>query len=326
MRPHEREPVLAAVRVTDIRRAPAILVGSIARIATLVCESSRDENSFETDTGLLDASLLDTIERLQAHGFTVVALPNDIRYEYDTTKMMNLVLSAALQKAKTLIDLRGEPDMERGYDKALAKAVLEVLDPAYPSGHTNMEIKHALPEEPSDRALLNVLDALEGEGFISGKGLRSSTSGRRELIIMANVKITGEGRKHLAGTASQPNTVVHGDQNINYGTAGAIGTRSTGTVNFQQQWSTLQNQVDLKLLATQLDYLRTAYTPEPSSQRSHARTAGFLAEAEEYAEQGDGSKTMEALSKVGSYMLDFAKEVGTDLATRVIAKATGLDS
>lgn len=80
MRPQGREPVLAAVRVTGIRQAPAIVNGSIARIATLVCESSRDENSFETDTGLLDASHLDTIERLQAHGFTVVALPNDIRY------------------------------------------------------------------------------------------------------------------------------------------------------------------------------------------------------------------------------------------------------
>jgi hypothetical protein len=35
---------------------------------------------------------------------------------------------------------------------------------------------------------------------------------------------------------------------------------------------------------------------------------------------------MEALSKVGTYMLDFAKEVGTDLAAKVMAKAMGLDS
>ena len=304
----------------------AIVNGSVARFARLVCESSREENSFETDTNLLDPGTLDAIERLQAHGFTVVELPVELRYEYDTTKMMNTVLSAALKQAATLIDLRGESDMGRGYDEALAKAVLAVLAPAYPEGLTNMEIKRGLPEEPSDQALLTALNALEGDGFISGKGLRSSTSGRRELVAMANVKITGEGRKYLAGTHSQPNTIVQGDQNINYGTAGAIGTRSTGTVSFQQQWSSLRNEVDLKLLASQLDYLRTAYTPEPTAARSHARTAGFLAEAEEHAEQGDGSKTMEALSKVGGYMLDFAKEVGTDLAAKVIAKATGLDS
>jgi hypothetical protein len=124
----------------------------------------------------------------------------------------------------------------------------------------------------------------------------------------------------VANILAEPSTVVHGDQNINYGTAGAIGTRSTGTINFQQQWSSLERSVNLRVLATQVDYLRTAYTPEPGASRSHARTAGFLAEAEEHAEYGDGSKTMEALSKVGGYMLDFAKEVGTDLAAKVMAK------
>lgn len=217
--------------------------------------------------------------------------------------------------------------MSGGYDEDLAEAVLAVLAPAYPEGLTNMQIKHALPKEPSDRALLTALDALEGDGLISGKGLRSSTSGRRELAVMADVKITGEGRKRLAGTpSSQPGTIVHGDQNINYGTAGAVGASSVGTINFQSQWSSLETNVDLKLLAAQLDQLRTTYSPPPESSRKHARTAALLAEAEEHAEEGNGPMTMEALSKVGKYMLDFAKEVGTDLAAKVIAKAMGLDS
>ena len=259
----------------------------------------------------------------------MLELAPELRYEYDQTKLINTVLAQALKHAATLNDVRGGSTVARGYDENLAKAVLQVLAPAYPDGLTNMEIKHALTDEPSDQALLKALDALEGDGLITGKSLRSSTSGRRELVVMANVKITGEGRKHLSGqseTRSQPSTVIHGDQNVNYGSAGAIGSLSTGSISYNQQWASFANSIDLKLLAVQLDHLRTAYAPGPVSARAHARSAGYLAEAEEHAEQGDGGKTLEALSKVGHYMLDFAREVGTDLAAKVMAKAMGLDS
>ena len=318
-------PHLAAIRVSSIGRS--VVPGY--RIATLVCESMEKKLSFKTDTNLLDPVTLETLERLQAYGFTVLELAPELLYEYDHTKLMNTILAQALKHAATLRDLRGDSTMARGYDENLAKAVLQVLAPAFPDGLTNMEIKHALSDEPSDHALLKALDALEGDGFITGKGLRSSTSGRRELVVMANVKITGEGRKHLSGQSEarlQQSTVIHGDHNVNYGTAGAIGNSSTGSITYNQQWASVANSVDLKLLALQLDHLRTAYVPNPSSARTHARSAGYLAEAEEHAEQGDGGKTVEALSKVGHYMLDFAKEVGTDLAAKVMAKAMGLDS
>jgi hypothetical protein len=318
-----REPSLAAIRVTSIRQS--MMPG--LQIATLTCESFDKKLSFRTDTNLLDLPTLTTLQRFQAYGFIVLELPYELRYEYDKSKLMNTVLGRALQRAEALKDLRGEPEMSGGYDENLAKAVLTVLAKAYPEGLTNMQIKHALSEEPSDRSLLTALDALEGDGHISGTGRRSSTSGRHELMIMANVKITGAGRQHLTGTSgSHSSTIIHGDQNINYGNAAAIGTSSTGSITYQSEWSSLENAVDLKLLAAQLDQLRTAYSPAPEFARKHARSAGFIAEAEEHAEEGDGPKTMEALSKVGTYMLDFAKELGTDLAAKVMAKAMGLDS
>ncbi len=217
--------------------------------------------------------------------------------------------------------------MVGGYDEDLAKAVLAVLASAYPESLTNTQIKHALSSEPSDRALLTALDALEGDGLICGNERRSSTSGRRELVVMANVKITGEGRKHFAATPiPQHSTIVQGDRNINYGTAGAMGTSSVRTINFQSQWSSLENSVDLKVLAAQLDRLRTTYSPDPESSRKHAPSAGLLAEAEEHSEEGTGRRQWKHSHKWVHTCSTSQKEVGTDLAAKVMAKAMGLDS
>lgn len=322
---------LVAVSVTQIRGGATLVYGRASgKYATMRATSITKEFCFTTDTNLLWTEDLALYERFQAHGFTVIAVPEALRFEYNGTRKMNTILMAALQQAKTFAELENPSEMERGYDKDLAQAVLEELDAVYPKPMTNIEVKHRLSPEPSDRALLTVLDALEGDGLITGKGLHESTSGKRLLEVMANIKITGEGRKQLASAQSplvipSGGTVIQGDQNIVYGSAGAVGRHAIGTINYQQAWSQLETNVDLKQLAIQLDHLRTAYSPSPEFRRTHARTAGLLAEAEEFAEQGDGDKVMETLSKVGHYILDFATDVGTDLAAKVIAKATGLE-
>jgi hypothetical protein len=50
-----------------------------------------------------------------------------------------------------------------------------------------------------------------------------------------------------------------------------------------------------------------------------------LAEAEEQAELKDGGKVLSTLSKAGTGLLTAAKDIGTDLAAKVIAKAMGLE-
>lgn len=51
---------------------------------------------------------------------------------------------------------------------------------------------------------------------------------------------------------------------------------------------------------------------------------GLVAEAEQYAEKQDGSKVMEVLSKSGKWLFDFAEDVGTDIAAKLIANAMSL--
>jgi hypothetical protein len=118
--------------------------------------------------------------------------------------------------------------------------------------------------------------------------------------------------------------VIHGDQIINYGQTGALGRYSTGTINYQQQWAEIESQINLHALAIELGQLRTRLQQTAAS-RSDFQQIGLLAEAEEHAEKQEGSKVLETLSKVGKGVLDSAKEVGTDLTAKVIAKSIGLE-
>jgi hypothetical protein len=103
-----------------------------------------------------------------------------------------------------------------------------------------------------------------------------------------------------------------------------IGRYATGTMNYQQPWAEIESQTNLHTLATELAQLRTRLQQTASS-RSDFQQLGLLAEAEEQAEKQEGSKVLETLSKAGKGLLDFAKEVGTDLTAKVIAKSIGLE-
>lgn len=120
-------------------------------------------------------------------------------------------------------------------------------------------------------------------------------------------------------------TIIEGDQYINNGIAGAMGPHSTGTVNFHQQWTAIRNEVDLNVLTIELEQLRK-HLQQSASPGSDYQQLAQLAEAEEQARKRDGSKTMEFLSKLGKGALSVAKDIGTDIAAKVIAKSMGLET
>jgi len=119
-------------------------------------------------------------------------------------------------------------------------------------------------------------------------------------------------------------TIIQGDQFNNYGIAGAIGPHSTGTIRYEQTWTAIQNQVDLNALAGELEELRKHLQQSASSSSDYQRLA-LLSEAEEHAKRHDGSKAMELLSRVGKGAFGVAKDIGTEVAAKVIAKSIGLE-
>lgn len=141
--------------------------------------------------------------------------------------------------------------------------------------------------------------------------------------------LTEEGYKEATRTQSRnPTTshkapIIHGDQYINYGHAGAIGPQSTGTIKFQQQWNAIHHQVDLPVLTNELEQLRK-HLQQSASSSADFQQLGLLADAEQHAKKKDGSKVLDVLSKVGKGTLDVATTIGTEVAAKVIAKAMGL--
>ena len=119
-------------------------------------------------------------------------------------------------------------------------------------------------------------------------------------------------------------TIIHGDQFNNFGQVAAMGTHSVGTIDLRQQWTALQNEVDLNALTCELEQLRKHLQQSASSSSDYQRLA-LLSEAEEHSKKHDGGKALEVLSKVGKGALDMAKDIGTEIAAKVIAKSMGIE-
>jgi hypothetical protein len=198
-----------------------------------------------------------------------------------------------MQTMQTLYANNEEDRSMAGYDEKLAEEALIALNKSFPYPVTTAELKHALGTEPSDDALLTALDALQLEGWISGKYLRS----QRQLVAMANIQITAEGRRKVAGDSERSaGPVIHGDQINNYGQAGALGRYATGTINYQQQWTAIQDQVDLVELARELERMRSEVQKTASS-RADFMQLGVLAEAEEPLQRVRGDARVAELAR-----------------------------
>jgi hypothetical protein len=323
------EPILLAVSIESIQTEPYL--GPDMRMAKSanICGESKDRDvCFNIKSGLLNSDSLHRCELLQKHGFTVVEVPNDWRYAYNGPGgWQEIVIQQAMkQVAENYEETEGVKAMG-GYDAELAQAVLLELNKSFPYAITDAKLKHSLNPEPSDDSLLTALDALHLEGLVIGKGLREHSSSDHKLVAMANIQITAGGRKSLSGQTQQTlasGAVIHGDQIINYGQAAALGRGATGTINHHQQWAETGGHINLHALAAELERV-ISHLQRSAISRSDFQQIGLLAEAEEQAEKQDGAKVMETLSRAGKGLLDFAKDVGSDLAAKVIAKSMGLE-
>ena len=317
----EEDSRLIAVSLVSLNSEPYLTPDrTLAQSAVILGESSTVELSFTFRTGLLNAERIEQCEALRTHGFTVIEAPSNWRYGYNSPEgWMEVVIQKAMKQVGTILqDSKGKNVMS-GYDAVLAHAVLEAVNNSFPKRLNMVELKYELHPEPSDHALLTAIDALLIDGFIEAPHIRSGMHG--ELHDVAYVRISSEGRKHL-GSQAQPSTPCcgsefYGDQINNYGQAGAIGRHSQGVVNVQARWKEIEKETDLQVLAVELERLRTEYRKVASSREDDKQVA-LLCEAAEEAEKGNGSGMAAILSKAGSGVLKVAKDIGTEVAAKVI--------
>lgn len=117
-------------------------------------------------------------------------------------------------------------------------------------------------------------------GFFTSKNEYSylTEDGYREAVRLAS----SDRETRASAKSAAQRAIIHGDQYINYGQAGAIGPHSTGTINFQQQWGAIQNQVDLNALTGELEQLRK-HLQQSASLSSDYQQLALLSQAEEHA-------------------------------------------
>lgn len=199
-------PTLIAVSVDRFQREPYISPqGGICKSAVIKGASQDPEVSFEMKTGPLSPEQVHRCELLQRHGCTIVELPNNWKWGYDGPGgWQEIVINAAMERVSKLYGAGREVGMTEAYDSTFAEQVLAEINRNFPHAVQKSELKYAFENEPSDSALLTALAGLQRDGFIEGKTMFSSTSGRRELTAMADIQITAAGRKHLSDISAQP--------------------------------------------------------------------------------------------------------------------------
>ena len=86
-----------------------------------------------------------------------------------------------------------------------------------------------------------------------------------------------------------------------------------------ERWKGIEQDTDLKVLAVELERLRTEYRKVASSREDDKQVA-LLGNAAEEAEKGNGGGLATILSKAGTGVLKVAKDIGTDVAAKVIVE------
>ena len=117
---------------------------------------------------------------------------------------------------------------------------------------------------------------------------------------------------------------MHMGDNYSAGQAGAMGPGAQASnMTFQQIWNQVQGTLDLSQLARQLATLQIALRAE-AKEPEHEMAIGAVAAAATAAQQGNGANTLEYLKKAGSWALDIATKIGTDIAAAALKSATGV--
>jgi hypothetical protein len=316
-------PIWIAVSIQSLKQHPfPMAIFPRPQQAHIVGSSTERNYSFRFETGPLNEEQTQKCRLLQRHGFTVVEFSDDEHWYYrERIRWEEATIRRALDKVAAIY--RGHEDTNDmdAYDPELANAVLVIASKMFPKQLSMIDLKSELNPEPSSRALFAAIDALEADGFIEAKAMRSGP--RNEIEDVAYIRATLEGRKYLSSSAesstSAPGPVFHGDQIVNYGPVGAVGRGAHGVVNINEGWTGVSGEVDLQILAVQLEELRNECRKQASSREDDKQLA-LLAEAAEAAEKGDDKGVASFLSRVNKSVLGTAKDIGTDLAAKVIAE------
>ncbi|MGB2862610.1 MAG: hypothetical protein WBC05_04720 [Sedimentisphaerales bacterium] len=92
-------------------------------------------------------------------------------------------------------------------------------------------------------------------------------------------------------------------------------------MTFNQLWNNCQKDVNLQVLANELELIRKKIASQAGDSAEAAVAGGEIAKAELAAKKDDGPSVMQHLKSAGNWALDFATSVGSSLVAEVIKKS-----
>jgi hypothetical protein len=105
------------------------------------------------------------------------------------------------------------------------------------------------------------------------------------------------------------------------GQAGAQGPLAHAhDMTFNQIWDHAEENIDLRILAEELEKLRHELRNSATSPEDDAKI-GAIASAELEAKKGDGPKALSALAKAGKWAFDAATQIGVQVAAEALKLA-----
>lgn len=170
--------------------------------------------------------------------------------------------------------------------------------------------------------------ARASEDFIS-PGQRDAILNRLEIIgIRKNVlrkieEYAGNWINFQNSRIEVTGGITMGDTYKVSGQIAAVGPNShVHDINFNQIWNQLKESVDLSQLADELGRLRIEMKKEAIEPEQDIAVSE-IAQAEQAAKMGDGSKTIQHIKSAGKWALDVATKIGSNVAVEVIKKSLG---
>ena len=311
-------PVLIAISLEKFKPFPAYPWS----FETTVRATSNEKGygfTFVTNPLPDPSPILQAFRRLSQHGSTVIEFSDEKHcFHTEPTTWQDGMVRTALDKVERLYAGREPSEETPAYDPGFAETVLKETQKAFPRELSTIELKYRLQPEPSDKVLLTAINALYLQKYIEGPASRMSIYSYNRLEDVGSIRITSEGLEHLK-SLSHPNPPSESHVVHNFGNIGAIGTNAQGVVNVYDRWTAIERQVDVRVLAIQLETLRVELRRSATT-REDDRQVALIAEAAEAAEQGNGKGAAGLLSRASKSVLKAAQDIGTDVAAKVIVE------
>ena len=170
-----KPPIWIAVSIRSLKQHPfPMAIFPRPQQAHIVGSSTERNYSFRFETGPLNDEQTQKCRLLQRHGFTVVEFSDDEHWYYrERIRWKKPQFAEPWRRLRQSIEAMRTRMIWALTIQGLANAVLVIASKMFPKQLSMIDLKSELNPEPSSRALFTAIDALEADGFIEAKAMRS---------------------------------------------------------------------------------------------------------------------------------------------------------